>query len=120
MRHRKGSCYKRHHHLCGAGLVHGGELVTKPWPGFIFIFSLFDKLQNQVDTKNTGKDVQTGVQALGGDIHRVQSAERRTDLGLQAVPPPQARLYGQWPRLPSQLLGFLTEHSRVLEGSMTT
>ena len=80
-----------YHHLCGTGPVHGGELVSKPWPVFIFIFSLFDKLQNQVDTKNTGKDVQTGVRALGGDTHKVQSAKRRTDLGLWAAPPPQGQ-----------------------------
>lgn len=43
----------------GALPIHIEELFTKPWPCVFqfFIFLPFDKLRNQVDTKNTGKDM---------------------------------------------------------------
>lgn len=50
-------------HCCGSSPVCSGGFFPKLW--LFFIFSPFDKLQNLVDHKNTGKDVQQGAQGAG-------------------------------------------------------
>ena len=99
-------------HCCGSSPVCSGGFF--PQLCLFFIFSPFDKLQNQVDNKNTGKNVQQGAQ---GAVR--WGTEYSTDQGQETAPPRPGSV-GSGPRLPSQLLGFLTEHSRISEGSVTT
>lgn len=71
-------------HCCGSSPVCSGRFFLQLW--LFFIFSPFDKLQNQVDNKSTSKDVQQGAQGPGGGAqNRVLTRGRRRPRPGQAL-----------------------------------
>lgn len=71
-------------HCCGSSPVCSAGFFLQLW--LFFISSPFDKLQNQVDNKSTGKDVQQGAQGPGGGAqNRVLTRGRRRPRPGQAL-----------------------------------